>query len=219
MRKADPILFFHSHAALKKLFEEEQSKDLQDNDLISDLAVALEFIQEDHGANIANFERLLSFEEITYDLLWALFTPNALVYHYHELTEQPQVLLVRYIEYLQRQDKSKYVRVCCDTISCDGKSFGFARDFSLEIDEYQGARKIQDLNVFPLKYHIDAPAIRDHAVRRGKKVAQMFGPTYHEIFPGGPAMKEVMMESKHGFEVRKFKFNVKTIFSSLIFAY
>jgi hypothetical protein len=215
--QADPMLFFHSHAALKAKFEEEQSKESQDTALIADLAAALQFIQEDHGVNIADFQRLVSYGEITYDLLWALFTPNTLVHHYHELTEQSQILLVRTVEYSQRQDKSFYLRMYCDIISCDGKSFGMARDSSLEIDAFQGARKIQDLDVFPLKYHTDASAIRDHAVRRGKKFAQMVGHTYHEI--SGPAMKEVMKEAMNGFEVKRFKFSVRTPSSSLMIAY
>jgi hypothetical protein len=219
--QANTWLFFHSHAALKTRFEEEQSREPQDVSLVADLAVALQLIQEDHGTTIADFGRLVSYGEITYDLLWALYPPNTLVHHYHELTEQSQILLVRYVEYLQRQDKSLYLRVCCDIISCDGKSFGLARDLSLEIDIFQGARKIHDLVVIPLKYHTDPSAIRDHAIRRGKKFAQMVGHTYHEI--SGVAMKEVRKEAVRAFsvkgdEVRRFKFTVRYPSFSLMFA-
>lgn len=186
---------------------QEQSKTPQDTPLITDLNAALQFIDEEHGGNIVEFQRLISYGEITYDLLWALFAPNTLIYHYHELTEQDQVLLVRSVQYLQRTDESYYVRVNCDIISCDGKSFGMARDIGNEIDLYPGASKIQDLVVFPLKYHPKSTQILEHARRRGKKFAGMFKNTYHEI--SGTAMKEVLMDTKDGHEYRKVKFSVR----------
>jgi hypothetical protein len=195
--------------------EAELAKEPQDSDLISDLRATLQYIKEDHGGQIDDFERLTSFGEITYDLLWALFVPNSLAYHFHEFTEQHQIFLVRSVQYLRRQDKSFYLSLDCDIITRDGKSSGFARDSSLEIDEFQGARKIQDLIVFPLKYHADASVIRDLAIRRGKKFIQMVGPTYHEI--SGPAMKEVMLLDNKEFnskEVRRLKFSVRATFSS-----
>ena len=194
----------------------EESKTPQDTPLITDLNAALQFIDEEHGGNIVEFQRLISYGEITYDLLWALFAPNTLIYHYHELTEQDQILLARSVEYLKRPDDSPYLRVNCDIISCDGKSFGIAREIGNEIDFYPGASKILDLIVFPLKYHPKATQILDHARKRGKKFARMSKNTYHEI--SGPAMKEIIMDTKDGHEYRNVKFSVSThahtIFSS-----
>lgn len=82
-----------------------------------------------------------------------------------------------------------------------------ARDIGNEIDLYPGASKIQDLVVFPLKYHPKATQILEHAQRRGKKFAGMVKNTYHEI--SGTAMKEVLMDTKDGHEYRKVKFSVR----------
>lgn len=208
--KADPKLFFHSHDGLKARLIQEQFTTPQDTPLITDLNAALKFIDEEHGGNIMEFQRLISYGEITWDLLWALFTPNTLVYHYHELTEQDQVLLARSVRLCKRSDDSTYVRVDCDIISCDGKSFWMARDISNEIDYYPGALKIQDLVVFPLKYHPKASQVLDHAMRRGKKFACMTKNTYHEI--SGMAMNEVLMDTTDGHEYRKVKFSVRFYF-------
>jgi hypothetical protein len=208
LRQADPKLFFHSRAALKARLDEEEAKAEPDTALAADLATALQFVDEDYGGQIADFERLVSFGEITFDLLWAFFEPNTLVHHFHEYSEQDQLLLMRIVKYRQREDMSTYLNVVCEVISCDGKTFGVARVRSLEIDEYQGARKIHDLSVIPLKYFPNANSIRDEAIRRGKRFTQMathaVSHTYHEI--SGPAIKE---EVGDDWEVKLFKFNVR----------
>jgi hypothetical protein len=207
LRQAESKLFFHSHAALKARLDEEQARALPDTGLVEDLATALQFVAEDYGEIIADFTRLVSSGEITFDLLWALFTPNTLVYHYHEYTDQHQLLCVRGVYLDQRKNKSWYLTVVCDVVSHDGKAFGMARDSSLEIDEYKGARKIQDLRVYPWKYNLNANAIFDRAVCRGKKFAQMAAYSYHEI--SGMAMKEVIID-KGKMKIKIARFNVRT---------
>ncbi|KAK7047184.1 hypothetical protein VNI00_006850 [Paramarasmius palmivorus] len=202
INKADPELFFHSFFGLKERLEQEESKDVPDPTLINDIKVAIQFVHEEHTDNINNFERLLSHQEMTYELLWALFKPNSLVYRFHPLTEQVQILLARTVAYRQRpHDKSKYAAISCDIINDDGNGFGHARD-CLEIDMYAGARRIQDLPVFPLEYHPEQAALRSHTISRGKKFAQMEQHSYHEI--SGQAMRETMNED---FKVKRMKFN------------
>jgi hypothetical protein len=147
-------------------------------------------------------------QEITYDLLWALFAPNILLYHYHSMTEQAQILLARTIYYSQRENQTYYAYIDCYVISNDGDSFGLARQ-GHEIDKYSGACKIQHLKVYPLMYHPDRDAIRDHAIRRGKKFATMDRRTYKEI--SGPAMRESIRESTTENQIirNRFKFHVR----------
>ncbi|KAF8521951.1 P-loop containing nucleoside triphosphate hydrolase protein [Hysterangium stoloniferum] len=185
---ADPNLFFYSHEGLKARYEEEISKEQPNETIVSDISVALQFVEEDHGGNIADFGRLVSHGEITYDLLWALFPPNTVAYHYHEMTEQDLLVIVRSVEYQKRPDDTLYLEVAADSICDDGKMFGMAKDMSHDIDIFSGSRKIQDLTIFPVKYHPKADEIKKHAMSRGKKFVKMKGARYHEI--SGPAMRE-----------------------------
>jgi hypothetical protein len=205
--EAEPELFFHSCFGLRGRLAEEQSKDAPEDALIDDLKTALQYIEEDHTKNITDFTRLTAHQQITYDLLWALFAPNTLLYHYHHDTEQVQILLARRLNYSQRKNRSLYAYIECDVISDDGTSFGLARDNSLEIDKFSGACKIQVLPVYPLIYHPDQDAIREHAIKRGKKFAAMNWPSYREI--SGVAMRESIRESTTQHEVFRniFKFH------------
>jgi len=203
---AEPRLFFHSRLGLEDRLAKERSKDAPDEALIADITTALRYVEEDHTGNIVDFTRLTAHQEITYDLLWALFVPNTLLYHYHSMTEQAQVLLARSIYYSQRENLTFYAYIDCYVIANDGESFGLARQ-GLEIDKYSGSCKIQHLTVYPLMYHPDQDAIRDRAIKRGKKFTTMTRRTYKGI--SGPAIRESIRESTTEDQIirNRFKFH------------
>jgi hypothetical protein len=54
----------------------------------------------------------------------------------------------------------KTLHIKAKYIDYDGTEFGTVKT-SFEIQEFSGVKYIQDLQVFPLKYHPDQQAIRD----------------------------------------------------------
>ena len=211
--KADPKLFFHSRVALQERLCQEEQQNPQDSSLVADLKVALQYVEEEHGSNLATLERLLPSNEITWGLIWALFAPNMMMYHFHEFTEQAQILLVRNLKKSFKSDGTPYWHVDCDMIADDGLRFGFTKnlglasrpekEYDLIIDFYEGVRKIQDLTVYPLQYAEDDTAIRSNLLHRGKRYVEMTGHTYQET--SGPAMRENMNSN---FETKRLKFTV-----------
>lgn len=183
---------------------------------MDDISVALQYIEEHHGSNVATVENMTSQGEITWELLWALLTPNEHVYHYHQFTQQHQVLIMRQMKVRQRQDGTFYWHIMCDMIADDGLKFGFTKDLGittrpdlykdLEIDAFEGAKKIHDLLIYPLKYAEDPATIRKECIERGKKFVGMTGNTYWET--SGPAMKETMNTR---YEVNRSKFTVSHV--------
>lgn len=150
---------------------------------------------------MASIGTLIPDDEITWDLLWAIFSPNTLAYHYHRLTEQPQILLIRKTAYGKREDGSKYFQVDCDVVTDDGDSFGYAKVPGHEINEFEGSNNIQDLSIYPLRFHPDSAEALDQAVRRAKRFCAMIGHTYQEI--SGAAMREIVSE-EHKTKLLKF---------------
>ncbi|KAF8183562.1 P-loop containing nucleoside triphosphate hydrolase protein [Mycena galopus ATCC 62051] len=190
---------FHSRQGLAQKLEDPEVN--SDSALTADIKTALRYIEEEYGSTLGDLN-LLSHQEISYGLLWVLFPPNALVHRFHSYTEQMQILLARTFEYRRRpEDGSFYAAIVCDVITNDGSSFGFARD-TLEIDEFVGARRIQDLVVFPLDYHPGKQAICESAKRRGKKIVNLAAHSYHEI--SGSAMRE--SRNTTTWKVMQFKF-------------
>ncbi|KAE9403437.1 hypothetical protein BT96DRAFT_1016993 [Gymnopus androsaceus JB14] len=193
---ADPQLFFFSRFSLNDRLVAERAKDTPDEALISDLDIAMQFIEADHNQNIADYSLMTAKQEITYDLLWALLPPNALVYHFHQYTEQPQILKVKQVEYRRPPDRPDYAIVYCDIISNDGNFFGLAQ-VPIEIEIFTGARIIQDLPVFPLAFHEKATELREHSLKRGKRFVSMESYTYHEI--NGPVIQEQITQQNESY--------------------
>ncbi|KAK7552325.1 P-loop containing nucleoside triphosphate hydrolase protein [Phyllosticta citricarpa] len=188
---ADPDLFYHSRHRLKERLQIEQSKENRDDAIITALVAALEYIQADHGETVGNMDRLLARSEITWELLWALFIPGRLVYHYHEMTQQKQLL--RFRKMLRRVDietRLSYWRLDCDMVVFDGEKFGLTKVDYFRVHEYPGAQKITDLILYPLEFVENKDQIFDHAVARGKRYHSIREARYMEC--DGPAIREIL---------------------------
>ncbi|TFK33931.1 P-loop containing nucleoside triphosphate hydrolase protein [Crucibulum laeve] len=184
----DPHLFFFSHSGLKARMSTERSKEVPDEAIITDLQVALDYIEEDLTSTFDDLEKLSSGNSITFNLLWTIFAPNTLVYNYHQHTEQDRILKVLRFAIRMRRDYSKYALITCAVITNDGNSFGIAEE-PIEIDEFSGARLVQDLPLYPLKDHSRCHEIKTMAIERGKRFALLDEPAYGEI--SGPAVREI----------------------------
>ncbi|KAF7344584.1 AAA family [Mycena sanguinolenta] len=178
---------FHCRPGLLRRLDQEKAKSEPDTVLIADISTALQYIQEDFADLVEKLNHISTSQQISFRDLWALFPPNILSYRFHIYTEQQQILLVQTFEYRYRRSGDPYAYIECDVINNDGNSFGIARE-SIEIDVYRGARRVQDLILFPLDYHPDKEKIRAAAIKRGKRFAGLPQHSYNNI--SGPAMKE-----------------------------
>ena len=196
--KANKSLFFHSYSKLQERLSVEEHRTPQDAILIEDLRTAVKFTEEEHCETFATFDGLINHHEITFDLLWALIAPNTLVYHYHDFTEQAEILLARSLSY-QYRDGQRFAAISCDIIRNDGRAFGLSRT-GIEINEFRGARKIRDLPLFPLKHHDGRDEIMKNAISRGRRFSQLQKPSYYEI--SGAALREDDKGKQFQFMVR-----------------
>lgn len=202
--QVDPKLFFFSHVGLSERLREEQAKTDRDDILISDIEAALHYIAEDHASTIHELHTQINEEQITFNILWALILPNSLVYRHESFSEQDQILRVRVVNYDADNDGIRYALLKCDVVRDDGHSFGLSRE-RIRIDEFQGLKKIRDLNVYPLKFHPERAAIQEKAITRAHKFAQV-KQTLFETH--GPAVREMETST---FETRLVKFFVSTL--------
>lgn len=147
---------------------------------------------------------MLRYLEITWDLLWTLFSPNTMIYNDDEITEQPQAFLFRGMEEKWTQAGTRYWFIRADFVADSGQKFGYAsHPKGFEIHEYEGARKIRDLVIYPLRFYENEAALRKELIERGKKYSRLSTPTIWET--SGPAMTE---ERNSNWETRPFKFTV-----------
>ena len=146
----------------------------QDATCLKHLDLLVDFIKTTYQSTAQRLLSLLENDEITYDLLWALFTPNSMAYTTCLGTGKP-----RYVIYDDREEKEtsnglKYYKMECRYLDYDGQVFGEA-SINLAIVKFRGKKRISTLNAFPLRYHPDEQGMKDQLVECGRKFVSMLG--------------------------------------------
>lgn len=121
---------------------------------------------------------LLEANTITFDLLWALYKPNTIVYTTtYENQDEPRAFKIEYAQKESSFPRGQWYNVEGRYLEYDGKSFGFGAITS-EVEFFKGARKITSLACYPLQYHRDADTLRARLIERGKRFVALQGMNY-----------------------------------------
>jgi hypothetical protein len=123
--------------------------------------------------------KLLQDGDITYDLLWALFTPNSEIFTRCLGNEQPRCVRVNHGAYRDDWMKGKFFKVECRYHDFNGSAFGEAK-VELKIDEFRGIKPISQLEAFPLQFHDDPAKIRTRLIECGRTFVSLIGNQYRE---------------------------------------
>lgn len=148
------------------------------------LDLLVEYVEVTYKCTVDRLSVLLENQEVTYDMLWALFIPNTEVYTTCPGTNAPRCVLYNYSEEKQDTDGSKYMRVEGRYIKSDGKALGEATT-SIQIPMFRGAKKIQHLPAYPLQYHAEKERVRQALIQCGQKFVPLMG-IHHRQYEGKP---------------------------------
>ncbi|GKZ29803.1 hypothetical protein AbraIFM66950_006553 [Aspergillus brasiliensis] len=166
---AKPELFFWAAPDLMSIKEEEKQKETPNQQLIDDIGTALQFVEEDFAAQIVSLKSLLAENQITFDLLWAIFPPREVIISPRfGLMSEEQAFHLNSSEYQSRPNGQQYFSADAEVIKHDGQDFG-KTTLEIQIESYEGARTITGLNFFPLRYHDEESAVRERLIARGRK--------------------------------------------------
>ncbi|KIL86775.1 hypothetical protein FAVG1_10031 [Fusarium avenaceum] len=142
------------------------------------LKVVIKYLDHDFESIKESLYPMLESGLITFDLLWALWKPNTLAYTTtYGNTSEPRVFKVEVAHLHHSILKGDYYYVDGKYFEFDGKRFGYGNT-SVDIDEFQGAKKITSLSCYPLQYHHNEDKLRRDLVERGKKFVSLSGVHY-----------------------------------------
>ncbi|KAK8009935.1 ATPase family AAA domain-containing protein 3A-like [Apiospora arundinis] len=145
------------------------------NDKRSHLKVLIKYLDKDYAHVKKNLYPLLENGLITFDLLWALWKPNTLVFTTtYGSPEEHRVFKVEMAEKRYSMLKGETYYIEGKYFEYDGKNFGFGA-MAEEIAEFQGSRRIDSLTCYPLQYHKNETQVRRDLVERGKKFVGLGG--------------------------------------------
>ncbi|EQB58541.1 AAA family ATPase [Colletotrichum gloeosporioides Cg-14] len=162
-----PRQLYHAWPGLKKRLEEEQSKAPQDVEFMKDLTTAISYLETDFGNVDANMLSLLNRGQITYELLWALFTPREILFSDENILREPQAYMFSHGDYVKIPTQGNVFEVTGKMLHHDGRRFGWGFP-TCRIKEFVGEKAITSLPCFPLSHHHSQIAIREGLIARGR---------------------------------------------------
>ncbi|PHH63753.1 hypothetical protein CDD81_5518 [Ophiocordyceps australis] len=142
------------------------------------LKVLIQYLDSDYAKTKECLYPMLESGVITFDLLWALWKPNTLVFgNLYGSSDDHRVFRVDLAYHQNNILRGECYIIEGKYLEYDGKKFGFG-SLAEEMGEFQGARKITSLACYPLKYHREEARIRQNLIDRGKKFVALSGVHY-----------------------------------------
>jgi hypothetical protein len=141
------------------------------------LELLLDYLKSAYADTTQSMLSLLSTGYITYDLLWALFTPNCLVYTTCSGTHKHRCVRYSFGEEKKTILGGTYWSLDCRYLDFNGEDLGLL-PIQLKIAKFRGAKRISALEAFPLQYHVQATRIRADLLRCGRKFMSLMGATH-----------------------------------------
>ncbi|KAG9496850.1 hypothetical protein J7337_011638 [Fusarium musae] len=152
------------------------------------LKILIKYLDHDFESTKESLYPMLKNGLITFELLWALWKPDTLVYAttYGNASE-PRVFKVESAHLHHSVMRGSYYHIEGKYMEFDGKRFGYGNT-SVEIDGFQGAKKVKSLPCYPLEYHHNEQKLRLDLIERGKKFASLSG-VHYKSYKGIAFMK------------------------------
>lgn len=168
----DPHILYHYYDEITKYMKKtlkpklkraKRSKDKKQlTQEIAQCKLLLGYVDEDFTAIRKALKPLLKAGTITYELCWALFKPNTVVFTpTYGNKEDPRCFKVE--QCYEHESWLSGAKSCCidgKYLEYDGQVYGLG-DHQAEIKAFKGHKKITSLVAYPLKYHKD-PNVRSY---------------------------------------------------------
>ncbi|UNI20441.1 hypothetical protein JDV02_006528 [Purpureocillium takamizusanense] len=133
------------------------------------LKMLIKYLDKDYAKVKESLYPMLESGVITFDLLWALWKPNTIVYGTaYGNTEDPRAFKVSMAYRQTSLMRGDFYLIEGKYLDFDGKKFGYG-SVTQDIPAFHGACKITSLPCYPLKYHKDEAMIRQQLIARGRK--------------------------------------------------
>ena len=146
------------------------------------VGLLVDYIKSAYKATALRLESLLRSHQITYDLFWALFKPNTMVYTTCPGTHSPRCVKHESCEEMETKSGSRYWRIEGRYLDFDGTDFGEML-IELRVPKFRGVRQISDLPAFPIQYHPDVTEVKADLFECGTKFIGLMG-THHRYCKG-----------------------------------
>lgn len=166
--------FYYRWHRFENLREEELDPEVGHH-----LNILYPILREEIVPYIEAMRDLVKNKVMSFDYLWTIFGPGMEIFTH--LNGQPRLMEVTESRYGANMG-GEFFTLECRYIDCDGSSFGYVST-SLDIDKFDGVRRLIDLIAFPSHLHPDVKGLVDRLHARGEKFEQLNG--FHHVSYSG----------------------------------
>lgn len=159
----------------------------------------IDYMRKCYATTSSRLVPLLENGETTYDLLWALFRPNTILYTTCNGADKPRCVFLDYGGEIVAHDGTRHYSLMCRYLDFDGDALGEVVA-NITIEKFRGTRCISTLKAFPLDLHPNKRAMRARLITQGRKFLSLMGP--HHCHCQGAAFTR---DSKN--QIKKFSVN------------
>ena len=150
-----------------------QQQIIEENDdtVLEHIKLLQSVISSEIEPHLEKKQDLLDNGLVTFDYLWAIFEPDAVIYTQSDGQDR-----------LYRLVKSEYHKIgcmmlfglTCRYIDCDGVAFGYVTT-NLTLSDFNGIKPISELSIMPISLHSHSGEILEKLKKRGKCFEELNG--------------------------------------------
>lgn len=141
------------------------------------LNLLIEYISTAYASTASRLASYVKTHEITYNLLWALFKPNTIVFTTILEAQKPACYNFESGKENITSHGVSYFHVGLRFLDFNGQLFGEI-SMALGISKFNGAKRIDQLEAFPLEFHRSQERMGEHLVRCGRRLVSLMGKHY-----------------------------------------
>lgn len=207
-KQHDSLTFDHPFSPLywfyDNIFDAASAKGTLNADDSRDLMILRRWYEKNLLVQHVDIRNTINSGYVTWDLLWALYRPNDIVYARDDF-QQPRLHIVSSTEYLRDEESYGYpprvprnFRLLLLHQDWDSSLEVFKiRGKNLYINVYTGSRRITDLEFYPLRYcHEGRQALLTSLEARGRRWKSLVTRPTYKIYKG-PAILEQLDENNN----------------------
>lgn len=180
---------------------QQQIREETDDLVLEHIMLLQNVISGEVQPHLEKRQELLDNGLVTFDYLWALFEPDAVIYRQSDGQDR----LYKLVDSSYRRfGDDVFLILTCKYIDCDGAAFGYVTT-SLTLGNFDGIKPISELSIMPLHLHSRIGEIWDALQKRGKSFVQLNG-FHYRSYSGLCTMNERHFGSSGKRNVHQFKF-------------
>jgi hypothetical protein len=146
-------------------------KHQEDATALAHTKLLYDIINKELKESVVTFKDLISHNVITFEYLWALFTPEDLI-----KSGKDRLYRLKTAEY-KEHNRVKVFTLSTNFIDWDGTQFGYDSE-TISISAFDGTRPITDLEGYPVTFDTDLERLKASLILRGKKFEALRGAHY-----------------------------------------